>query len=120
MKTVTDFRILLSALAMVVVTAPALADDGIKEPEPTAKFAPKQIDRLDLDATSVTGNSELPKVLYIVPWKESGSGNLSGKPVNSLLDDVLAPIDRDVFRRQISYYDQLQAADTSSEVAVNE
>jgi len=44
-----------------------------------------QLDRLQLDASAITGNQELPRVMYIVPWKESGIGELSGKPVNSLL-----------------------------------
>ena len=46
-------------------------------------------DRLELDTTQITGNRELPKVLYIVPWKRSDLGDLVGKPVNSLLDEVL-------------------------------
>jgi len=65
-------------------------------------------DRLELDATDITGNRELPKVLYIVPWKRSDLGDVVGKPVNSLLDEVLQPLDRDVFRRENRYYDALQ------------
>jgi len=65
-------------------------------------------DRIELDTTQITGNSELPRVLYVVPWKRSDLGDLTGKPVNSLLDEVLAPVDRDVFRRQNSYYDALK------------
>lgn len=67
----------------------------------------EQVDRLELDSSAITGNQELPRVMAIVPWKESGIGELSGKPVNSLLDEVLAPVDREVFRRQVGYYDQL-------------
>ncbi len=65
------------------------------------------MDRLQLDVTSVTGKQELPKVMYIVPWKEPGQVDLAGKPLNSLLDEVLAPLDREVFKRQVSYFDQL-------------
>jgi len=64
-------------------------------------------DRLDLGTTSITGNQELPKVLYIVPWKRSDLGDLVGRPVNTLLDEVLAPIDPEVFERQLGYYDAL-------------
>jgi len=66
-------------------------------------------DRADLDKTQVIGNRELPKVLYIVPWKKPLPGQLSGKPVNSVLDEALAPVDREVFRRQVSYSGQVQA-----------
>ena len=65
-------------------------------------------DRLDLDATQITGNSELPKVLYIVPWRSAELGDLVGRPVNSLLDEVLEPVDRDVCRRQNRYFEALQ------------
>ena len=65
-------------------------------------------DRVELGTTDITGNRELPKVLYIVPWKRSDLGDLVGKPPNSLLDEVLQPIDRDVFLRENRYYDALQ------------
>lgn len=67
----------------------------------------RAMDRVDLDASQITGNRELPRVLYIVPWKRSDLGDLTGKPVNSLLDEVLAPVDRDVFRRETRYFDAL-------------
>lgn len=67
-------------------------------------------DRADIDRTQIIGNRELPKVLYIVPWKKPLPGTLDGRPVHSVLDEALAPIDRDVLRRQIDYRAQLQAA----------
>ncbi len=70
----------------------------------------KALDRLKLDTTQITGNRELPKVLYIVPWKRADLGDLVGKPVNSLLDEVLTPVDRDVFRRENRYYRALTPA----------
>ena len=65
-------------------------------------------DRVELETTEITGNRELPKVLYIVPWKRSDLGDLVGKPANSLLDEVLQPIDRDVFLRENRYYDAVK------------
>lgn len=60
-------------------------------------------DRADIDRTQIIGNRELPKVLYIVPWKKPLPGELAGRPVAGVLDEVLAPVDRDVFRRQVQY-----------------
>ncbi len=60
-------------------------------------------DRADIDRTKIIGNGELPKVLYIVPWKKPLPGELSARPVGGVLDEALAPIDRDVFRRQVHY-----------------
>ena len=65
------------------------------------------MDRLELGRTEITGNQELPKVLYIVPWKKSDPGDLLGRPVNTLLDEVLAPLDREEFVRQVNYYGDL-------------
>jgi len=107
-----------SPAANPVTPAPA-ADAAAKpatNPE-TAKPAPATAnkpakgnakDRLDLDTTQITGNRELPKVLYIVPWRNAELGDLVGRPVNSLLDEVLEPVDRDVFRRQNRYFEALQ------------
>ena len=69
----------------------------------------KRTDRVDLDTTTITGNRELPKVMYVVPWKKSDIGDLAGKPMNSLLDEVLAPVDRDVFRREVTYFHAVSA-----------
>ncbi len=60
-------------------------------------------DRADIDRTQIIGNRELPKVLYIVPWKKPMPGDLSGRPLVSVLDEALAPLDRDVFRRELKY-----------------
>ena len=65
------------------------------------------MDEMDLGRTEITGNQELPKVLYIVPWKKSDPGDLMGRPVNTLLDEVLAPLDREEFIRRVDYYDDL-------------
>lgn len=66
-------------------------------------------DRLDLGTATVTGDREQPKVMYIVPWKKSDIGDLSGKPMNSLLDEALAPVDRDEFKREVAYYQAVKA-----------
>lgn len=61
-------------------------------------------DRADLEGTRIIGSRELPKVLVIVPWKAPLPGDLAGRPVASLLDEALAPVDRDVFRREVDYH----------------
>jgi hypothetical protein len=65
------------------------------------------MDSIELGRTEITGNQELPKVLYIVPWKKADPSDLMGRPVNTLLDEVLAPIDREEFIRQVDYYHDL-------------
>ncbi len=102
-------------LLMLLLSGPVAA----QEPAPQAAEAPvdpaprdsrfSTIDRLELETTSITGNRELPKVMYIVPWKKADLGDLSGKPARSLIDEVLAPVDRDVFRREVNYYEAVTA-----------
>ncbi len=65
------------------------------------------LDELDLGRTEITGNQELPTVLYIVPWQKSDPGELTARPGNSLLDEVLAPVDRGEFVREVDYYSDL-------------
>jgi hypothetical protein len=76
-------------------------------PAPGVKTAAK-IDRLELGTATVTGDREQPKVMYIVPWKRSDIGDLAGKPMNSLVDEILSPVDRDVFKREVVYYRAVQ------------
>jgi hypothetical protein len=77
-------------------------------------------DQLLLDSTLVTGNRELPKVMYIVPWKKANLGDLPGQPFNTLLDETLTPIDREVFQRQVKYYDVIAAKDQMSDQNLNQ
>jgi hypothetical protein len=89
---ITRLVALLAASLMAAAAMPAFAQD-----------------RADIDRTQIIGNRELPKVLYIVPWKKPVPGELSGKPLVSVLDEALSPVDRDVFRRQVQYDAQTQA-----------
>jgi hypothetical protein len=82
-----------------------------------AATAAQAQDRADIDRTQIIGNRELPKVLYIVPWKKPLPGDLAGRPGTSILDEALAPVDRDVFRRQLQYDAQLQSKSITTPAA---
>ena len=62
---------------------------------------------VELEGLSIKGNQELPKSLYIVPWKASELGDIAGLPSGSLLNESLQPVERDVFQRQLRYYDSV-------------
>jgi hypothetical protein len=93
------------------------AANDVDDINPAVDTSARSYDRESgtLRTTTITGNAELPRVLYIVPWKKASPGDLMGKPVNSLLDDVLQPIDRGEFRRQLRYYDVLIQSEASEE-----
>lgn len=63
--------------------------------------------KIELKATEITGARELPKVLYIVPWKKTAP-DPRPLPMGSMVDEILSPIDIDVFRRQVRYHDMTQ------------
>jgi hypothetical protein len=98
-----------AATAAAGKAAAAASDTGPKRSGAGANA----VDRLDLGSTEISGNRELPKVLYVVPWRRPELGDAVGRPPNSLVDEVLAPVDRDVFQRQNRYYDALQAGAAS-------
>ena len=75
-------------------------------------------DRAEIDRTRITGNRELPKVLYIVPWKKPLPGDLSGRPLVSVLDEALAPLDRDVARREVRYDQMTRTKSDTAKTAV--
>ncbi len=85
-------------------TAPAGTDRERSSKAPRGRASGKAMDRLELGTTDITGNRELPKVMYIVPWKRSDLGDLTGKPLNSLVNQTLEPVDRNVFERANRYY----------------
>ena len=66
-------------------------------------------DRAEIDRTQIIGNRELPKALYIVPWKKADPGDLSSRPPQGVLDEALPPVDRDVFRREMRYHGLIDA-----------
>ncbi len=88
----------LCLLLALLGTAAANDNDKGSKAKEQAKEQAKE-----LSGMSIIGNEEAPKSLYIVPWKSSDIGvetNLS-----MMLDEHAAPVDRDVFMRQLNYYE---------------
>ncbi len=100
-------RLLLIVPMLLVASAAAAEDAATTTPAatvaatkaPAAKTAsgPKTISGM-----SILGNQEAPKSLVIVPWKSSEIGDSRG--LATLLDDSRRPVDRDVFMRELGYY----------------
>jgi len=82
------------------------------EKRPAAQNAPKTTeskqdakasDAKELSGISIVGNDEAPKSLYIVPWKSSEIG--AATSMGMKLDESATPVDRDVFKRQLDFYE---------------
>jgi hypothetical protein len=56
-----------------------------------------------MSGMSVLGNNEAPKSLIIVPWKSSSLNN--GLGIENLLDERANPVDKEVFVRELGYYE---------------
>ena len=84
-------RTLIYCTALLLVASAARSDD--------AKGA--KGDKV-LSGMSIVGNDDAPKSLVIVPWKSSGLGDTLD--VGTSLGDGRQPVDRDVFMRELDYY----------------
>jgi hypothetical protein len=89
------FRIVACCLSLLFVTSVLNAEE-----------APVEGDK-ELAGMSIVGNDDAPKALVIVPWKSSALGDTLD--VSRGLDDGRQPVDRDVFLRELDYY-QIRAS----------
>ena len=62
----------------------------------------KKSEAKELSGMSIVGNDEAPKSLYIVPWKSSELGIEAD--LTMFLNEGEVPVDRDVFKRQLDFY----------------
>ena len=79
-------------------TGDAKSDAGVE----TSAAAPPGGD-VKMSGMSILGNEDAPKSLVIVPWKSSQLADMPS--VSRLLDSATQPVDKDVFMRELSYYE---------------
>jgi hypothetical protein len=94
---------------LILFAALLLGSTAVHGKEP-AKNGDKPGDK-QMAGMSVVGNDDAPKSLVIVPWKSSELG--ATLDVSQGLDDGRQPVDRDVFKRELDYYQIRAAAPTS-------
>jgi hypothetical protein len=94
--------------------AASRADEAAADPGATPRSAetaqvaaaepkPDSAGSKTLSGISILGNQEAPKALVIVPWKSSEIGDPLGLADD--LDGSRRPVDREVFMRELDYYD---------------
>jgi hypothetical protein len=91
-----------AAQAAATASSPKAADTRAKNSQAKAEAKPDAGDKA-LSGMSILGNQEAPKALVIVPWKSSQLGDPQG--ISKQLDDGRQPVDKDVFMRELSYYE---------------
>jgi hypothetical protein len=95
----------IAAAALLALPALVQADEeGVSEAGARSAGPPAASGSLALGTTSVSGNRELPRVMVVVPWKRAEPARLGGRPIVSLVEEALTPVDPEVFRRRLEYY----------------
>ncbi|WP_445361507.1 hypothetical protein ACJJIL_06940 [Microbulbifer sp. EKSA005] len=89
------------AVSFMVFPYALAQSEGEEKKESTDKKVDSKIK--ELSGISIIGNKEAPKSLYIVPWKSSEVG-VESDLVSSLMDDKLKPLDKEVFMRELEFY----------------
>ena len=84
-------------------TAKAVAAKTAKKTGSNSKDKEAPAEAKALSGISILGNQEAPKALVIVPWKSSQLGD--AQEISKMLDDSRQPVDKDVFMRELSYYE---------------
>ena len=64
----------------------------------------KKVEVKALSGISIIGNKDAPKSLYIVPWRSSEIG-IETDLSSSLLNEGMHPVDKDVFIRELNFYE---------------
>lgn len=92
---------LLSALVMTI----CLFGSGLLVPAAAQTDAEPAV-KTDPAGTTIVGDRESPIGLYITPWRNAAPESELDRPAR-FLEEQLLPIDADVFRRQIEYYNTI-------------
>jgi hypothetical protein len=95
-------------MAVMVSAQPTVvqAADGTKKAASKPRDSKKKTDEnvVQIGGMSIIGNRELPKSLYIVPWKDSDVDSETDLS-RDLLNERAEVVDQDEFKRQLNYYD---------------
>jgi len=84
-------------------SASTKAGDGKAEPAAATNQAEQPGGDVKMSGMSILGNEDAPKSLVLVPWKGSQLADMPS--VSRLLDASTQPVDKDVFMRELSYYE---------------
>ena len=66
--------------------------------------------KIELEGTSIRGDNEQPKVLYVVPWQDPEAHQRKLDQLPGLSGNLFRPLDRPEFRREIAYRQQMRRA----------
>jgi len=62
-------------------------------------------ERLKLDKTTILGIGELPKVTFVVPWRDAAAG-IPDAELSPAARPLAIPLDSELYHRQVLYTSQ--------------
>ena len=63
--------------------------------------------------STVTGNQEQPRVMYILPWQPPGRSKFEYSLGSDIAKELFAPVDREEFVRGIKYQAMIESSSSS-------
>lgn len=90
-------RLVLAVCAGLLWTGGTQAQSTSEEPQALVRPA---------EGTTIVGERESPIGLYITPWRNAAPEKELDRPAR-FLDEALMPLDPEVFRRQLEYYNTI-------------
>jgi len=100
-------KLLLLSAALFFMSPLAIGEESVEEAEENTQATEDNGDGIERPKTmsgmSILGNEEAPKSLVIVPWKSSRMGDEIS--LSDTLDDRARPVDKDVFLRELRFYE---------------
>ena len=112
-------RIFTTGAALLLVSFSAIGEESADEAETTqeTQATEERGDGIEKPKTmsgmSILGNEEAPKSLVIIPWKSSELGD--DISLSDTLDDRAGPVDKEVFLRELSFYEIRSGKDESQD-----
>lgn len=87
-----------AVIGLVIASSPSIADESA-----------------ELEGTVYKGNNELPKVLYITPWRRLDSQDARQELVlHSLYGDIFDPVDPVSFELYVDYHSEQHTKDSKA------
>jgi hypothetical protein len=103
----TILMVLLFVLSAASVTAQESAQGSVENTETAPQVAQSASGFLQLDETVISGNQELPKVLYILPWREPQGLPDIEIQAEFTEAEVFRRLYPPAYRRELGYFDTL-------------
>jgi hypothetical protein len=112
MRCLSLLLLMLPVFTSAQETATPVAEEKTTETQPVADKPKKLVDSATINLrTTVTGNQEQPRVLYIMPWQTPTAPELEIEMLSSQQDAVFGHVEREEMLRGLEAAGELDKAE---------